>query len=941
MKDLDRISFEIDKKRTELIALDNKYRKAKQEIYDHISKLETSIDHNQDKLIKLISNILYHLESELRIKYDNFDSEVSSLGESEEDLNGWESGNFMYIEFYTERKIDIDFEIHTKDNKRYKFDGFDLNNATNGWSLYTEDDEVNISSGVDTTMSNIKSISLWSVLKLLTKVPGVSSFLNKDIFKKLNENNGVLDYKVFENNNKSTISNILNTQKIIKKKEDEIRNLKKQISNIKGDIKNLNTSLNVSKEDKIKIFNQIHSIIIFLEKKYRSDFNLSSNDSMFNEDLENNFIYIEFYKKLKLDYKFDLYLNNRTKNKIKFDSFDESNDLRVQPIPYGDIEKKYAIYIKGEENIDSNNIEDIEITSLWNILNLLISVPNVSEFLNGDIFRKINEKKIFKKDLSIKSKISYDSIIGFLKKNNIKYLESHHHDSTGKEHIRKNKHFTINIPDPASTRGKLYSFISLVFEREYKFGEANPLSTVLYNDYIRFYYYPNNDEDMIISRGKTLGDFIKFISTHLPQAVTNNVMKKLNESSEPSEVTEGQLADKIIEFLILLHLTSIGDDPKFDASEEFSYLYSEYYEDRNIDTTLLLSGENLEEKKFVGFLGSGITFDNTRFMKEYKTYDFNYKGESPWSIEVTGGDTIAEFSDLDKESLWKILKLLSDTPTISSYLNMDIFKKINEDNSSNWKEYKMIEMIENIFNYLGKDLREKKNIGYDPNVNLCDVETAENNFLFKTYYEKQNINTDFVIHMKNGCSYDFDGFDSVWVNNIEKWVLWEDQDDMHHRLGNVSSESLWEILELLSKDKYTSEFLNKDIFKKINENNNFDYIKKDKIIDKIIDILDYLDKIDTTRGADNLKSFLYPKFYTNLGIDLSDLKGFDGFDGDEDHWYMEIKTNNYNTEIRRKNERLEFKNMGNKKLLDILKILVQVPEVSSHLNKDIFKLINK
>tara|TARA_R110000772_G_scaffold2410_1_gene8305 strand:+ start:27959 stop:28735 length:777 start_codon:yes stop_codon:yes gene_type:complete len=135
---------------------------------------------NKDKLISKIKEIIKFLGDEFIIKF--------GLGENdyidEVQCNGYES--FVFKEFYEKLGIDIDFKIHTENDTSFKFNGFYDEHGDRNFTLY----DSNGGFHNDVSYYEFKDIteeSLWKIINLLIAVPSVSIFLNKDVFKKINE----------------------------------------------------------------------------------------------------------------------------------------------------------------------------------------------------------------------------------------------------------------------------------------------------------------------------------------------------------------------------------------------------------------------------------------------------------------------------------------------------------------------------------------------------------------------------------------------------------------------------------------------------------------------------------------------------------------------------------------------------------------------------------
>jgi hypothetical protein len=89
--------------------------------------------------------------------------------------------NFQEVEFYRKHNINTEFAIdHIDiDIRKFKFDGF-----------YNEDGDISLYGNGDLhDLEEITTKSLWDIITLLNGVPEVSSFLNRNTFKQINESN--------------------------------------------------------------------------------------------------------------------------------------------------------------------------------------------------------------------------------------------------------------------------------------------------------------------------------------------------------------------------------------------------------------------------------------------------------------------------------------------------------------------------------------------------------------------------------------------------------------------------------------------------------------------------------------------------------------------------------------------------------------------------------
>tara|TARA_R110000772_G_scaffold20466_5_gene56985 strand:+ start:130171 stop:131625 length:1455 start_codon:yes stop_codon:yes gene_type:complete len=144
------------------------------------------------------------------------------------------------------------------------------------------------------------------------------------------------------------------------------------------------------------------------------------------------------------------------------------------------------------------------------------------------------------------------------------------------------------------------------------------------------------------------------------------------------------------------------------------------------------------------------------------------------------------------------------------YVDMNhIMKKINENTTNSSNNISKDKIIEKIITFL--EIIDSKTTRFTrakPHLN----------FLYLTYYENLKLDCDIKIkRCIDDSEFQFEGFnngDNVeWAldidegdNNLTEVVLFED----------VTTESLWEVLKLLSSTPIIMEYLNGDLFKKIN-----------------------------------------------------------------------------------------------------------------------------
>ena len=164
-------------------------------------------------------------------------------------------------------------------------------------------------------------------------------------------------------------------------------------------------------------------------------------------------------------------------------------------------------------------------------------------------------------------------------------------------------------------------------------------------------------------------------------------------------------------------------------------------------------------------------------------------------------------------------------------------KKINEDfninKNDNENRNKLIDIIDGIFSYLN----DIKNIS---------TNNEDDDFFNTSYYKKLGIDID-LLKIKNeytGEVFDFDGF---YEDDDDELGLYNEGEI--YGLIEISTSSLWDIFNILHKCPGVSAFLNKDVFKKLNEDitdldghnrgggSGIHYNKYIRIKDEIIEIL--------------------------------------------------------------------------------------------------------
>lgn len=129
------------------------------------------------------------------------------------------------------------------------------------------------------------------------------------------------------------------------------------------------------------------------------------------------------------------------------------------------------------------------------------------------------------------------------------------------------------------------------------------------------------------------------------------------------------------------------------------------------------------------------------------------------------------------------------------------------------REEKVIEYIEKILDHLSNDLRQEYN-DYESELHLIGDDNT--NFLYTGYYIKNDIDTDFLIYLKNKddvFSFDFFGFDYI----DGRWVVFRENPERQFLLNILKINTLWKIIHMIIKVPSVSSFLNEKLFKHINK----------------------------------------------------------------------------------------------------------------------------
>lgn len=396
--------------------------------------------------------------------------------------------------------------------------------------------------------------------------------------------------------------------------------------------------INESSNEKEKIVDKIREIFNFL---------VEGVENKYGEFEDDNFVNVDFYKNLGIDTNFTV--DTEDGNYFKFDGFcDEhaTNEFSVfNNIPY----ERY-----------SYEFEELTLESLKKILHLLVSIPIVSGYLNKDMFKKVNESKIQKWECMSDS---------------IEYIK------------RLLKTFKIDyIYYPPVVKGSDIDIDGLTKDRikaTFEFTDKGKKHYVhIYNKKVKYNFYgcyvmvtldeETQEGTYVDNPMKTKNDLLNKISTMGDQML--KWMKKINENSQ--NINREKLINKIKHILDFL-LEKTKRDHNFDNSHdvmdlidrEESFVYTDFYETRGIDSDLEIDLINYSKEKLDHFDGFDFNYLIGR-LRDGKNID--------WVLY--GNYDSVDFKYASTDSLLKIINMLVQVPEVSTYLNADMFKKLNNDN---------------------------------------------------------------------------------------------------------------------------------------------------------------------------------------------------------------------------------------------------------------------
>tara|TARA_R110000772_G_scaffold20466_5_gene56970 strand:- start:121975 stop:125217 length:3243 start_codon:yes stop_codon:yes gene_type:complete len=667
-----------------------------------------------------------------------------------------------------------------------------------------------------------------------------------------------------------------------------------------------------------KVIKKIEDLLGILNRNRNDNPDPIISTDWYTGDDKSNFLYLNYYlsKNLNVKFKFKIIDGAQKGEEFNFEAFDMDIDENFEIIWY--LSSSFGVF----------SLDEIETESLWKVLKLLTSVPFLSAYLNKNIFKKINEKN--------------------------DYRENDNHNRKEKV-IDKIREFLDILNDDKMTNGidtdEERDEVDFLFLNYYKSKNLNykfRFKTLNGNSY-PFNGFDEDDGWVMDARNddvelhdlkfKSLWEVLELLSSVplLSVHLNKDIFKKINENIKP-KMDEEKLIEKIEEFLSILHTDYMKNSQRDDGK---NYLFPIYYENKGISTRVKLNKKNGDTFIFNGFVvesdicKSGFDFDYKSI--KYKSYVNNL-----WDVGIIDKEYPIPLDEFDIESLWKLLELLSKVPIISTYLNKDIFKKINENDEINIDRYKLIDKINELLGVLS-DHRNYENplivSGQHPPDNRYFRDLPhEDDFIYLEYYKSKGLDCNFKINyleqnLQTTRGQDnFNGFDGSDKN----WLL---DGDYYNSVtfDKISTKTLWNIVKLLSSVPLISEYLNKDIFKKINEKNDN---RKEKVIDKINELLDILDEDKNKNGIGNgynHDDFIFLDYYTSRNLNCKfklifngRFHIFNGFDRESGVW-----------EIDNKGGGLDFSDLEFNDLWKVLELLSSVPLISTYLNKDIFKKLNE
>lgn len=161
-------------------------------------------ERGREKIIERIESVFSYLAKQLRERSNNYEDQLYEVylpsiedennDDDDDDSIVRKSSNFLYINYYQQFGLNTDFYFYIKNYVLpYKFQGFDslvykpnISTVDKNWIMFTST-STSTSTGIRVGLEQLTTTSLIRVVELLTGVPEISSFLNKDIFKKINK----------------------------------------------------------------------------------------------------------------------------------------------------------------------------------------------------------------------------------------------------------------------------------------------------------------------------------------------------------------------------------------------------------------------------------------------------------------------------------------------------------------------------------------------------------------------------------------------------------------------------------------------------------------------------------------------------------------------------------------------------------------------------------